>query len=190
MSLERMNIVRYYELGTSPTRVKINRLRDTMLRCRDGGYVKVVVHPDRQWRGLVKALDSPKWAEEGIYADHKAREENYELVTARLNEEAAKFDAEELFFRIQDNGTACAPVCSAEQVFNSPQTIARDFYVEIGHSEAGALKYPGIPYQFSESAPGVNCGAPLLGQHNEEIYCGCLGFSKPELVSLKEAGVI
>jgi crotonobetainyl-CoA:carnitine CoA-transferase CaiB-like acyl-CoA transferase len=32
--------------------------------------------------------------------------------------------------------------------------------------------------------------APLMGQHNEEIYCGKLGYSKEDLVKLKETGCI
>jgi len=32
--------------------------------------------------------------------------------------------------------------------------------------------------------------APLLGEHNEEIYCGRLGYSKEDLVALRRAGVI
>jgi crotonobetainyl-CoA:carnitine CoA-transferase CaiB-like acyl-CoA transferase len=32
--------------------------------------------------------------------------------------------------------------------------------------------------------------APLLGEHNEEIYCRRLGYSKKDLVRLRETGVI
>lgn len=190
MALERMNIVRYYELGKSPTRVKINRLRDTLLKCRDGGYIKVVLHPDKQWRGLVKALNEPEWTKDEKFSNHKARESNFDALNIHLSEEALKYDAEDLFFRIQSKGTACAPICSAEQVFKSPQTQARDFYVEIEHPVAGKLMYPGLPYKLSKTVPRHNQGAPLLGQHNEEIYSNRLGYSKQDLIKLREAGVI
>ncbi|TBL76304.1 CaiB/BaiF CoA transferase family protein [Paenibacillus thalictri] len=190
MALERMNIVRYYELGKSPTRVKINRLRDTLLLCRDGGYVKVVVHPDKQWNGLVEAMGNPEWAKDEKFSNHKKREANFEALTACLSEEAAKYDSEELFSKIQEKGTACAPICSAEQVFNSPQTKARDFYVEIDHPASGALMYPGLPFKLSKTAPRHNHGAPLLGQHNEEVYGNRLGYSKEDLAKFREAGVI
>lgn len=190
MALERMNIVRYYELGRNPTRVKINRLRDTLLRCRDGGYVIVVVHPDKQWKGLIEALGNPEWTKDERFGNHKTREAHFAEINALLREEALKYDAEDLFYKIQASGTACAPICSAEQVFNSPQTQARDFYVEIEHPAAGPLMYPGLPYKFSRTAPHGHQGAPLLGQHNEDVYCDRLGYSKERLVKLKEAGVI
>lgn len=190
MALERMNIVRFYELGTSPTRIKINRLRDTLVHCGDGGYVKVVLHPDKQWNGVVKALGNPEWAKEEIYSNHKTREANFDALTARLNEEGAKYGTDELFFKIQAEGTACAPICSAEQTFKSPQTAARNFYEEIDHPKAGKMMYPGLPYKLSKQQPTGSFGAPLLGQHNEEVYCSRLGYSGQDLVKLKEAGVI
>jgi crotonobetainyl-CoA:carnitine CoA-transferase CaiB-like acyl-CoA transferase len=64
MALERVNIARYYELGKSPTRYEINRVRDTLLRCRDDGYVMVVLHPDKQWNGVVEALGRPEWTKD------------------------------------------------------------------------------------------------------------------------------
>jgi len=190
MALERVNIARYYELGKNPSRYEINRVRDTLLRCRDGGYIMVVLHPEKQWNGLAEALGNPEWINDEKFNTQKARETNFNDLRDFLREEALKYDTEDLFHRVQSQGTACAPVCSAEQVFNSPQTKARNFYVGIEHPMAGKLMYPGLPYQLSKTAPLNNHGAPLLGQHNEEVYCKRLGYTKQELVKLKEAGDI
>ena len=48
------------------------------------------------------------------------------------------------------------------------------------------LTYPGVPYRFSEIQREAPVAAPLLGQHNEEIYCGRLGYTKRDLDKLKE----
>jgi CoA:oxalate CoA-transferase len=189
MALERMNIVRYYMLGESPTRVGVNRVRDTLLKCRDGGYVIVVLYPKKQWDGIVEALGTPAWTQEEKFSRRELRDANFEELKVRLGEEALKYDTQELFYKIQSHGTACAPICSAEQVFNSPQTKAREFYVEIDHPMAGKLMYPGIPYKLLNSPPEGNHGAPLLGQHNEEVY-GQLGYSKEELTKLRASGII
>ncbi len=190
MSLERMNIVRYYELGKSPSRVKINRLRDVSLRCKDGGYIKIVLHPDKQWKGVVKGLGYPEWANEEVFQKHTSREANFEYLTERLQSEADKYDTYEMFEMIAKEGTACAPICSAEEVFTSPHTKAREFYTEIDHPVAGKMMYPGLPYKMSEGKVEGNFGAPTLGQDNEEIYCGKLGYSQRDLVKLREAGII
>ena len=65
----------------------------------------------------------------------------------------------------------------------------RGFFVELEHPQAGKIKYPGVPYRFSEIAQEAPSSAPLLGQHNEEIYTR-LGYSKGDLVKMEEAGII
>ncbi|MDY6827198.1 MAG: CaiB/BaiF CoA-transferase family protein [Bacillota bacterium] len=190
MALERVNIARYYELGKSPTRYEINRVRDTLVRCRDGGYIIVVLHPEKQWNGLVEALGNPEWINDERFKTQEAREANFDDLRTYLRQETLKYDTMNLFHKVQANGTACAPICSAEQVFKSPQTKARGFFVEIEHPVAGKLMYPGLPYKFSKTSPSHNRGANLLGQHNEEVYGNRLGYSKEELVKLREAGII
>jgi CoA:oxalate CoA-transferase len=52
------------------------------------------------------------------------------------------------------------------------------------------LKYPGVPYRFSGIPQKKPTPAPHLGEDNEEIYCGRLGYEKKDLVKLREAGII
>jgi len=190
MALERIEIMRYYETGKSPSRVKTTRLRDVSVLCRDGGYLKFVLHPEKQWTGVCNALGNPEWTKQEKFSTGSNREANFRELEGYLSGEAKKYDTEELFFMVQAEGTACAPICSAEQVYKSPQTKARNFYVEMDHPAAGKLKYPGLPYKLSTAGVTDNFGAPLLGQHNEEIYCDRLGYGKAELVKLREAGII
>ena len=189
MAQERMNIVRYYMLGTSPVRVGINRVRDTLVRCKDGGYVMVVLYPQKQWEGLVRALGTPAWTQKERFLEQKVRDKHFYEMRDLLREEAKKYTSIELFDKVQAEGTACAPVCSTEQVFNSKQSKARNFFIPIGHPVAGTLMYPGVPYKMSEAAPLGNTGAPTLGQDNEKVY-GDLGYSREDLVALRDCGVI
>ncbi len=61
--------------------------------------------------------------------------------------------------------------------------------MEVDHPSTGKLTYPG---------PQVKMGglhyelkrAPLLGEHNEEIFCNRLKFTKTDLVKLRESGTI
>ena len=192
MALERMNIVRYYMIGKSPSRVGVNRVRDTLVQCKDDGYVICVLYPQKQWDGIVRALGNPEWAMKAPFVEQKERDAHFEELKVRLREEAQKYNTMELFFRIQKEGSACAPICSAEQVYNSPQTKARHFFKAITHPVAGSLEYPGQPYRFSaeEMKSKDDHGAPTLGQHNEEIYINRLGYTKQEVVKLREAGII
>jgi len=72
-----------------------------------------------------------------------------------------------------------------------PQFVERKFWTEIDHPELGAkLTYPGGFVKFSDAECGIRFRAPLIGEHNEEIYGQELGLPKSDLVTLKQSGVI
>ena len=70
------------------------------------------------------------------------------------------------------------------------QLTARDFFIEIEHPEAGTLKYPGAPYKLSATPWRMKSPAPLLGEGNEYVYCQTLGYTRQDLVKMRQAGVI
>jgi crotonobetainyl-CoA:carnitine CoA-transferase CaiB-like acyl-CoA transferase len=42
----------------------------------------------------------------------------------------------------------------------------------------------------SATPPKIERSSPAMGEHNEEIFCGLLGYSLEDLDKLKEEGVI
>ena len=83
------------------------------------------------------------------------------------------------------------PVSSPSEVVNSTQLRARQFWIEVEHPELNAtIKYPGFCLRFSETPCQVWRRAPLIGEHNLEIYRDELGLSIDEITLLKQAGVI
>lgn len=83
------------------------------------------------------------------------------------------------------------PVATMEEIVGDPQLEARDFWQEISHPELkGSVVYPGGFARLSRAPCKIWRRAPLIGEHNEEIYCGELGLTKKELAELKQDGVI
>jgi crotonobetainyl-CoA:carnitine CoA-transferase CaiB-like acyl-CoA transferase len=83
------------------------------------------------------------------------------------------------------------PITDTKDVKESPQFKAREFFVQAAHPELGqAITYPGFPVKISDRPYQVQRRAPLIGEHNEEIYIGELGLSREELVQLKANRVI
>ena len=68
---------------------------------------------------------------------------------------------------------------------------AREFWVEIEHPELGTtITYPGAPYKSNVPNYEIRGRAPLIGEHNQEIYEKELGITPAELARWKETGVI
>jgi crotonobetainyl-CoA:carnitine CoA-transferase CaiB-like acyl-CoA transferase len=74
-------------------------------------------------------------------------------------------------------------------LFASAHLKAREFFTQVSHQVAGTFTYPGAPFKPSEGGWAIRRPAPLLGQHNNEVYSQ-LGLSTAELESLKKQGVI
>lgn len=83
------------------------------------------------------------------------------------------------------------PVATTADMLENPQLAARGFWVEVEHPELGAtITYPGAFGIASEAPIIITRRAPLIGEHNQEVYEGELGISKEQLAILKQAGVI
>ena len=89
----------------------------------------------------------------------------------------------------QEGHVLCAPLNTAEDLLNEEHLKERRFWTEIDHPVAGKLTYPGRLAISSELPWVVRRPAPLLGQHNLEVYAD-LGYTGEDLVKLREMGVI
>jgi crotonobetainyl-CoA:carnitine CoA-transferase CaiB-like acyl-CoA transferase len=159
-----------------------------LLRAKDG-YVMVTPVQDHQWKGLVRAMGSPEWAQAEWCASEALRQDHRDELQPRIQEWAATLTREEIYHRLQAEGTPAGPVRNVAEVRAWEQAAARDYFVEIDHPDAGEQTYPSPPYRFSGQG-WRGTGAPRLGEHNEAIYCGRLGYSPADLAFLTAAGVI
>jgi crotonobetainyl-CoA:carnitine CoA-transferase CaiB-like acyl-CoA transferase len=83
----------------------------------------------------------------------------------------------------------CAPVLTRAQVVNHPQVRASNLLLESDHPVAGRLRQTRAAARFSVTPTELRSGAPLLGQHTDEVLTG-LGVSRRELDALRAKGVI
>jgi crotonobetainyl-CoA:carnitine CoA-transferase CaiB-like acyl-CoA transferase len=76
------------------------------------------------------------------------------------------------------------------EFINSEQAKERETFVDLEHPVIGKYAQFGPVPRFSESKGGISRTAPLLGEHNKEIYCGELDMSNDDLAALRASGVI
>ncbi|MBI4200072.1 MAG: CoA transferase [Chloroflexi bacterium] len=81
-------------------------------------------------------------------------------------------------------------VQSPEDLANCPQLAYRRFYQEVDHPVIGRIKVPNKIIAMSETPCRYRAPAPLLGEHNQEVYTGLLGYRKEEVVRLRKLNVI
>lgn len=170
MHLEKSQLRRYTDDGVPPDRTGMGRLLETLVQGKDGQYVLIILSSQLQWNGLFEAMGRPDWAANPPFDTQAGRSANYPELRERLQEWAGQHTAEEVFHLIQSHRSASAPVYDASHFMASPQVDFRDYLVSIDHPVAGVLRYPGRPYAFSNVNWQGTAPAPLLGQHNAEIF--------------------
>jgi CoA:oxalate CoA-transferase len=155
------------------------------------GYAWMAVVDDRHWKAFCQIMGDPEWTKDEKFKDRDSRELNVQELNSLIGEWTKEFDKETLYHKIQSAGVPAGVVRSPGAIMEHDQQFkARGFFVEIDHPVAGTLTYPSAPYILSETPWAVERPAPMLGEHNEAVYCDLLGHSRQELVKLREAGAI
>jgi crotonobetainyl-CoA:carnitine CoA-transferase CaiB-like acyl-CoA transferase len=184
MCMERVDIGRL----TNDPNPQPRRMVGGLTRAKDG-YLMITPLEKHQWESLIRAMGEPEWSKADWCKEEAGRLQHAEEAKQHIDEWAADLTRDEIYHLCQREGTPAGPVRNVAEVRAWEQAKARGFFAEIEHPEAGTQVYPTAPYRFSKT-PWAGSPAPLLGQHNQELYCGRLGFSREDLARLAAAGVI
>jgi crotonobetainyl-CoA:carnitine CoA-transferase CaiB-like acyl-CoA transferase len=166
----------------------------TIRPCKDGYVFLIGVGSTTGalfFPGLAKMLklspeQTKKWGKLEILNDPiKAWEFEEEFLTPWLLQRNMR----EIVEAAQAAGVMSSPCNTPETLLSDPHFRAREYWVEIEHPVTGKLTYTGAPFRMSEGGFQIRMPAPLLGQHNEAIYSE-LGYSKEDMVQLRQSGVI
>jgi crotonobetainyl-CoA:carnitine CoA-transferase CaiB-like acyl-CoA transferase len=160
-----------------------------ILPCKDG-YIYNALAEEHQWWRFVEVMGHPDWADNELFKDATSRAKYWDALKPLLLEWTMQYTVEEIYRTSQEKGIPIGAVRTADQVLKDKQMAAREFFIEVKHPGNGKRQYPGVPYLFSDINREEPAAAPSLGQHNEEIYCERLGYTRNDLDKFREAGVI
>jgi formyl-CoA transferase len=142
-----------------------------------------------QWGRLLEVIGRTDVSEDPRFATPESRYEHREEVDAMISawtRQRTKFEAMEEFGRAD---VPAGAVLTTAELLADPYLQKRGTFVTVEHPERGPILIPGFPLKMSASSVPI-LPAPLLGQHNEEIYGGMLGIPADEFARLRQAGVI
>ncbi len=138
-------------------------------------YVTFLGHPE---------LDDERFADRQLIAEHRQELDDVLLPLIREWKKADYFNT------FMSSGFVAGVVQTSEDLANCPQLEERGYFTEVEHPVIGRVKVPGEIFRLPECPWSLRSPAPLLGQHNEDVYCGKLGYAKERLVALRQLGVI
>lgn len=147
----------HYHRAVSPNR-RPYRTKD--------GYIAALVYNDKQWnaftRGVAPPWDSPE------FATLKQRARQIDRVYGLLGETFATRTTQEWLDCLTALNIPCARVKTTDELFDDQHLEAIGFFQTV-ESDAGAIRYPGIPVWYSRTPGHIAAPTPHLGEHNAAL---------------------
>jgi len=134
------------------------------------GYVILGAADDHHFRAVRELMGWPSWAAGDEWDDMHYRHHHLMDIAPQMEDWMRRQKKEDIHQKAAKKRIPIGPIRSAKDVMESVQYEARNYFVEVEHPQAGKHRYAGWPYRMSASPPNVSRPAPLLGQHNDEIF--------------------
>ncbi len=160
-----------------------------IMKAKDN-YVGVNTLTQDQWELLCHMMEMPQILEDPRFITGLDRQAHSDELLEILGPVVARYPRDEYFHKAQEWRIPVSPVYSPEEMLQSPQYRARQFFVDVEHPEIVGGKQPGAPFKMSDSPWALRTLAPHLGEHNLAVYSGVLGYSTGEVTQLSELGVV
>jgi crotonobetainyl-CoA:carnitine CoA-transferase CaiB-like acyl-CoA transferase len=161
----------------------------TIMPCKDG-HVWMLALEVGQWQGLKEVMGNPEWADMELFDDMLTRAQNADIIYPFIEEWTLQHDKMEIMEKCQAAGCPITAVFTVAEAAEHPHLAARDYFVDLEHPELGNVKNLGAPFKLPACPGGPTTAAPLLGQHNVEVYGDILGLSAAEIAELGSNGTI
>ena len=140
------------------------------------GYVAFVRVPASMLRlhrwmsadGADPQFDAEWWSSIAIAGDQLPSDAEIRELESEIEAFFAARGSQDLYESGQHHGVMICPVNTMQDIVDSPQLAAREFFQQVDDPALGRLTVPGPPLKMS-ATPWQSLAAPTVGQHNDEI---------------------
>ncbi len=158
-----------------------------VVQCKGDGpndYAYINLLTPKQYEMAMTAVGRPDMITDELKNNIRLRIERYSDIKGALEGWTRTKNKMEVFKTLADLGIPVAPVLDTKEVLEDPHYNQRGTIVEFDHPQRGTYRMAGCPIRLSKNDYEYRA-APLLGQHNAQVYGEWLGISTDELDLLK-----
>ena len=156
----------------------------------DGNFI-TAANNDAQFQRLCETIGIPEIAVDERFTTNSLRVENRSALADLLNKEIFKRPIEHWMTKLRSAGLTVTPINTMEDVFNDPQSKARNAIWKVDHPSLGKIDLLGSALQHLSRTPASPQGhPPMLGEHTFNIMEEVLNMTKSQIAELVSEGVI
>lgn len=157
------------------------------------GFVAVCAPTDLFAQSLFIAMGRPELATGDRFATRDLRVRNSDELNMLVERFTRSMTTAEAIAKLDSAGVPSAEVRHPDAAMRDQQVIARRETVPLAHpkyGDVGDVYGMGMPIHFSAATAEFDRPAPSLGEHNEAVYGGILGYSPEKIEALRSRKVI
>ncbi|WP_330211979.1 CaiB/BaiF CoA transferase family protein [Pseudomonas sp. Z18(2022)] len=153
------------------------------------GWINIGAIGNSNWDRIARVLNMPSLHTDVRFQDNGGRMDNLPVLVDLIETALSSRSTDEWVTSFESAGVPAGPVRNMMQVLEDPHTLARKMVIEVEHPIAGNIKALGCPIKFSNPDGVTRRGAPLLGEHTEQVLKE-VGFSTVQINELREQRVV
>lgn len=185
--------LRYDQLGEIETRSG-NRSTSSaprnVYRTGDDRWVAISASAQPLAERTFQAIDRPDLIDDPRFATNEDRLENVEELDAIIQGWMDDHSREEVLTAFEAADATLAPVYNVEDILDDEHYRAREAFLTVDDPDLGEAVVQNAFPKFSETPGRVSHLGPSLGEHNDDVFCGRLGYDDEFLAELETEGVI
>jgi CoA:oxalate CoA-transferase len=157
------------------------------------GYLAICAYTDPFAHALFRAMGRAELAANENFRTRDQRVENAAALDAIIEEFTGARSTAETIAALDVNEVPCGAVRHPAEALRDPRVLGRGATMMLSHPKygiAGEVPGMGLPIAFSDSDAGFDQPPPGVGEHNDAVYSGILGYSKERVEGLKSVRAI
>ena len=159
----------------------------------DDAWCTLLVRDDEEWAALCQTIGKPELATDPRFATNDARMANHDAIDAIITEWTVGQTKVGAMETLQAAGVPAGAVFNARDIHLDKHAKARGLLETFefpADRQIGRRQMIGRPWKLSKLPLSIRAPGPRLGEHNEEVLGGLLGYSAERLAELASSGVI
>jgi crotonobetainyl-CoA:carnitine CoA-transferase CaiB-like acyl-CoA transferase len=154
------------------------------------GYVAIIVVQEVHWHNLLALMEREDLLGDSRFSSNAARVTHMDQTDTLIESWTSQHTMSDLFEWSKARRVPCAPVRQVADVLVDPHMHERGMLQWVDHPRLGRTVLPNSPLRFHGATDVQPVAAPVLGEHNLEVFGNWLGLGSDAVERLRAEGVV
>ncbi|MNF43049.1 Bile acid-CoA hydrolase [compost metagenome] len=155
----------------------------------DGRHVQIGANGDAIFKRFMLAIGREDLANDPTLASNDGRDQRRDEIYGIIDRWARTLPLDDLMATLNKAQVPASRIYSAEDMFNDPQFLAREMFLQAKLPDGKPFKMPGIVPKLSQTPGSTQWIGPELGAHTNTLL-EALGYDAQAVARLREQGVV